>query len=824
MIFRTLGPFVSKHWKLILAAWGLAFLISTWSAPGWQATVQHGEFMYLPPSAPSQVGESEYRKAFSHDLLGSTAVIVVRRAGRDEGLLPQDRQFVEDVLKPAILRISRSEGSMRGPIAYPESKSDEPQTVIRAVRTANDRVIGRLLTSEDGKTTLVLVEFTTRFLDRENWPILSQIETLIAQEGQLVGRPENLFARQLIPPGLSLSLSGPATVGRDLQKNSEQSTSAIIQWALLIGVLGLLLFYRAPFLALASLVAILVPVGLAISTLAHLAGAGWLELFAGLENYVLIVLAGAGLVSGLLFIGRDNEMRFQCPTLEEATARAIDRSGPAIAGGAAVLIVGWGMLLFAQYGKFQQVGAALMVGAVFQMLAILTLLPAFLVLLGRWAYWPHLKTERISADQSWNLPRATWSRLMGRGWSAGVWRSVYRALREKPRSALLGGVLLLGPFVAAALLWQEQLTYGLLSQLPENEASVQGAEIIQEQFPAGTTGPVTLLVEHPGLEFHTVEGKEIVGELSDAIERRKGEFGIADIRSVTYPLGLSQKEVGSQTFLQRALRHRKAVEYYVADKPPLRNYATKLEIVFADDPFSRTSIAQFENLRRTLPELLPAELAEADWHLLGGPANIRDLKFVTDRDRLRIQGLVIAGVFLCLWSLVRRAAVAAGLVGLGLLNFLASLGATFVAFRMMSPDEFEGLDWKVPTLLFVVLMSLTAQNYWLLVARIREEQQDHGPALGLPIALERTGTLFLAGGLIAAGVFTSLMGGALVVFKQFGFALAVGLLIDALVIRPVFLPAGWLLFSGEADEPGSAAEQNDPSVFRSEKVPLTKHP
>ncbi len=687
------------------------------TAPDWPDVIKDGEFVHLPPTAPSQIGEAAYRESFSHDLLGSTAVIVVRRAGRDEGLLPQDRQFVDEVLKPAILRVAaKAGGEPETSPLKPKPRADD-QSLVRDVRTASDRVMGRLLTSADGKTTLVLIEFSTQFLDRENWPILSEIETLIAQEGELVGNPDNLFSKQLIPPGLALSLSGPATVGRDLRVNSDQSADAILLWAILMTVAGLLVFYRAPLLALAPLLATLVSVGLARSVFAHLANWGFIQAFAGLDNYLLAVLGGAGLQSGLLFVARENETRFQYPTLEEATTQAIGRSGPALASGGLVLLIGWGMLVFAQYGKFQQLGTALVIGSVLVLCSTLTLLPALLVLLGQWAFWPHLRTERISVDHSWQLPRATWSRLMGRGWSLGVWQAIYRSLNARPKRFLLMCLLGIAPFVGVALACQGQLTYGLLSQLPVESASVKGAEIIQEQFPAGTTGPVTLLVEHPRWQFHSVEGKQIIGELSDALEARKDQFRIADIRSVTYPLGLTQKEVASQHFLERALRHRKAVEYFVADKPEKKKRLTKLEIVFADDPFSRQSIEQFETLRKTIPELLPRELAEANWHLLAHPASIRDLKTITDRDRLLIQTLTILGIFVCLSILLRELALPVELVGLAGLNFLASLGMTYAVFWLLNPSGFDGLDWQVPSVLFVVLVSLSAQNYWMLLAQ-----------------------------------------------------------------------------------------------------------
>ena len=606
MIFRHVGPVVSHHWKLVLACWGLAFLLCTCTAPAWRDVVRDGEFSFLPKSAPSQVAEAVYRQSFSRDLLGSTAVIVVRRAGRAEGLLPQDRQFIEDVLKPAIKRIA---GKAPGPEG----------SIIRAVRTADDRLIGQLLTSADGKTTLVLVELTTGFLDSGNWPTLSEIETLIAQEGELVGRPDNLFAKKLIPPGLDLSLSGPAAVGRDLRRNAEHSTLAVVQWSLLVVVAGLVLFYRAPLLALVPLITSLAAVGMTMAVLTHLAAAGWLGVFAGMDNYLIVVLVGLGLVSSLLIISRENESRFQTPTLEDAAAESLRLAGPALAGGMLLAVLGLGMLIFAQYGKFQELGAAFLIGAGFVLLGATTLAPALLVLMGRWAFWPNMRAERISAESAWCLPRGPWSLSIERSWSQQVWQSLGRSLSERPRTIGVTCLVAMLPFIVVAGLCHSRLTYGMLSQLPEDKPSVKGAQIIQQQFAAGTTGPVMLLLEHPQWKFGTADGKAVVAKLSDRLEDRKGEFDIADIRSVAFPLGLSEKDAGTKTFLQRTLRHRKAVEYYVGDKAPVADHATKLEIVFAQNPFARESIDNFERLRSKLPALLPAELAGVKLHLMGAP-------------------------------------------------------------------------------------------------------------------------------------------------------------------------------------------------------------
>lgn len=814
MTFRSLGQFVSHHWKLVLVGWGLMLVVCIGTAPTWNEVVQDGEFIYLPPSAPSQRGEAVYQEAFSRDLLGSTAVIVVRRAGRAEGLLEQDRYFVEEVLKPAILEIAEKEGGLSATTPSANGDGDDsngPRSIIRAVRTADDRAIGRLLNSDEKnpKTTLVLVEFTTQFLNRENWPVLQKLETLIAQEGELVHERDNLFTQKKIPPGLELSLSGPATVGRDLRKNAENSTTAIVQWTLLIGIAGLLLFYRAPLLAGVQLLNAIVSVGMAMAILARLAQWNLIDLFAGLENYAIVVLAGISVMMGMLFVARENETRFQRPTLEDATQESIRLAGPILASGGLIFLLGWGILVFAQFGKFQQLGVTLLVGALCVMVSTLTLLPALLALLGRWALWPNLRTERISADRTWGLPRDPWSRFLIRGGLMGLWKRVWQLIEARPQTLLVFCLLGMMPFVMIALFFHGHQTYGLLSQLPDAKPSVKGAMIIQEQFPAGNTGPVTLLIEHPERDFSRLEGQAVIRELSDALEREKDTFRIADVRSVTYPLGLHQKDVGMDFVLSRRDRYHRAVEYFVGDKSPEEGrHATKLEIVFDDDPFSRQSIEHFEKLRGQLPQLLPDTLEEADWYLLGAPASIRDLKTVTDHDRHLIQAGIIASVFLCLMLLFRRWSHSLILVALGGFNYLASLGATFAVFWLGSPGEFEGLDWKVTPFLFAILMVFGTASYGMLLARIREEQQQSGPIEGLRLALERKGNVLLGSGLIVVGLFASLLGGSLVGLKQLGFGLACGGLLDALLIRPILLPVCLLLLHREPTptEPPSPSE------------------
>jgi RND superfamily putative drug exporter len=113
----------------------------------------------------------------------------------------------------------------------------------------------------------------------------------------------------------------------------------------------------------------------------------------------------------------------------------------------------------------------------------------------------------------------------------------------------------------------------------------------------------------------------------------------------------------------------------------------------------------------------------------------------------------------------------------------------------MDPQGFAGLDWKVPMFLFTILIAVGEDYNIFLMARIQEEEKVYGPVKGITVALERTGSIISSCGIIMAGTFSSLMAGSLVGMDQLGFALALGVLLDTFVIRPIMVPSLLMLLA-----------------------------
>ena len=125
-----------------------------------------------------------------------------------------------------------------------------------------------------------------------------------------------------------------------------------------------------------------------------------------------------------------------------------------------------------------------------------------------------------------------------------------------------------------------------------------------------------------------------------------------------------------------------------------------------------------------------------------------------------------------------------------LFSYLVTLGVTFAVFYLADWEGFPGLDLTVPLFLFTVLIAVGEDYNILLVTRIHEEQQRHGPERGVAVALARTGPIISSCGFIMAGTFLSLMiAGQLAQMIQLGFALAFGVLLDTFIVRPILVPS-----------------------------------
>ncbi len=810
-MFERLGHLTAKYYLLVIISWCLILALLISIAPNWSEVSIDGEFSFLPNDTRILKAEKVFREAFPDDSdtassyqrnpLGSEIAIVVRRKdlGR-KGLQKRDREFIENVLVPRLKEIRDTVGHGYGSVGFGTARDQRPvmkeeDRIVKHVYTESSGPIGQLLTSEateEGQATLVMMDLETEFLDRSNTAVIEAVEAVLND-------PE--LKRQK-PAGLDLALSGSAVVGRDTMRAEEISGTRTENFTRALVVILLLLIYRAPVLAMIPLITVGITTEMTICLLRVMAEQGWINLFTGLEVYVKVVVYGAGVDYCLFLIARYREELDLGNTFEESIVSAVTRVGAALATSAGTSICGIGMMGLADFGKFRQAGFAISFGLFITLCSALLFTPALLRLAGRWAFWPDLKREQILAGSGW-MPTTSLTALLTEGrWLQRAWEMVAQSLLAYPWRFFIGTITVLVPFAFIGVLYHNDLSYGLLSDLPQNEPSVIGAKAVQEHYPVGISGETVILVHHPKFDLGIKDGIDLTAQIVAQLEKKAEKLGLYDIRCQAYPFGRKNKQQnakGKRGYFRQRYIAQHAYRYYTSHDGPLKGDVFRIDMIFNHDPFSRESTDKLSALENAVRESLPEQFRDqAEIYSLGPTASLRELKTVTDRDRVKIDFLVVIAVYLVLVALLRQPAICAYLIVSVAFSYLVTLGVTYCLFWLRDPSGFVGLDWKIPIFLFTILIAMGEDYNILLMARVQEEQEKYGLIGGVIQALTRTGSIISSCGIIMAGTFSALMTGSLLGMVQLGFALAFGVLLDTFVVRPILVPSYLiLLYSGQ---------------------------
>jgi RND superfamily putative drug exporter len=569
-------------------------------------------------------------------------------------------------------------------------------------------------------------------------------------------------------------------------------------------------------LVAAPLAAIAVSLLVAMSAVALLTQVGTLpgfswwdmKVFTTTRIFVVVLVFGSGTDFCLFLIARFREEREAGYDTPQAVSRALGGVGEALAGSALTTVVGLAAMFFADFGKFKHSGPVIAFCLLVTLAACLTLAPALLRGCGDLLFWPGKLARRQAAEAGGGRPR--------RG--EHIWWGLARSITARPGVVLVLAGLFLAPVAAYGWRRADHVTYDFLHALPLDRAARQGAELLRGHFPIGESGPITLIAVRPGADFNEDESsRQAVVQLTQALY----VDGVRAVRSLSDPLGVTPPhEKGVSGISWRGLKtrflrpHQGAKDVYVSQTPGFRGEATRLDVVLADDPFSpaaATTLSRIDARLRDLADQPDSFWLGAEFAYAGTTAGIRDLQIVTKSDTQRIQVLVVLAVLAVLLVILRRPVICLYMVGSVLLTYFVTLGATHGFFAWLDGDDYFGLDWKVPLFLFVILVAVGQDYNVYLTTRVLEEQSNYGLFGGLRRALVRTGGIITSCGVIMAGGFVAMTSGAwapvlaqwfpplgwfisengapLRGIVQLGFALALGVLLDTFVVRPVLVPA-----------------------------------
>ncbi len=421
----------------------------------------------------------------------------------------------------------------------------------------------------------------------------------------------------------------------------------------------------------------------------------------------------------------------------EAAIAAVNTAGRAVLfAGITVIISLLGMFLLGLsflYG----VAVAAALAVLFTMIAALTLLPALLTIVGHRVdrlRIPGLGSRSTTIDEN-----TKWFR-----WS--------REVQKRPvLAALLSGGLLLILCIPTLSL---RLGTNDSGTEPPDKTARKSYDLLAEGFGPGFNGPFVMVGALPK------KGDDAgLVELSKQLE---GEKGVAGVTSVT----LNDAE----------------------DTGVFQVYPET-------SPQSADTTALLDHIRGDVIPPIEAKTG-AQLHVGGINAIFEDFGDAISEKLPIFIGVVVLLSALLLMIVFRSVLVPLKAVVMNLLSIGAAFGIIVAVFQWGWGASLIGVDNTGPIIsffpifLFAIIFGLSMDYEVFLMSRIHEEwEHTKDPTEAVTRGLALTGRVITAAAAIMVTVFASFMLGDERIIKLFGLGLASAVLIDALIIRSILVPA-----------------------------------
>ncbi len=686
------------------------------------------------------------------------------------------------------------------------------------VWTWHDPVLGSKLGAKHPQARLLLLELSSEFIATGNMALLKHIEGVMADSRAAVG--EELLTE------LQTEISGSAALGGDIRRASLLSVkqTEIVTFVLILTILTFV--YRGPMLIGIPLATIGISFWISISTVALVsqwsqsirAITGWeippLNIFTTTKIFIVVLLFGAGTDFCLFFLARcREELALRPSTQRRGMERLVAKSWRSVHDGliasAFTTIIGLGLLWFSEFEKFRSTGPIIGLCLSITILVSLTFTPAAVCGLGPLAFWPSLKRKdgqsQVKADMPWWL--AAWGRL-------SVW------VTARPTLACSLCLAMMSVPAVGGWFWQDQVSYDLGNELGEESPSRRGQKVIHRFFPNADSSPIHFVL----VRKEPFANADDCVAACETLSRKLYLPGVHSVRSLADPLGdyppgrqmgLFEKDAWRRRLLQA---HRYTKDYFVASETPYRDRMARIDVVADDNPFSLPAADLLQKLR----EVFSVEIMDpaspwfgATFSYTGTTPGIVDLRDVTQSDEARIRWLVPVGVYVVLLVTIGRPVLCAFLMAAVMLSYFTTLGISHSLFAWIYAGDFQGLDWKVPFFLFVILIAVGQDYNVYLATRVFEEQQQYGHLEGIRRGLMLTGGIITSCGAVMAGTFISMSAGPVLHWLsdmgigwgispadrglllksmiELGVALTIGIVIDTMVVRSILLPGAMAL-------------------------------
>jgi len=469
---------ILKFRWLVLALWLAAAAGLMLSAPNMADLVREKGQITVPDDYPSSVA-AQLLDEIGGDGGDASTVLVFHN---ENGLSPEEL----DAIRSSLAELNAGAG--------------EPYGITSVMTHFDQAELAPQMVAEDGTTLLALVDVD--FADRT--PAEAQEALYEATEGIAV---DHYF-------------TGGWVISEDVVKSSEEGlkkTEIITVFFILAILFVVFRSAIAPFIPLLT-------VGLSYvvsqSIVAYLVEYADFPLSNFTQIFMVAVLFGIGTDYCILLISRFKEELAHGAEKTEAIVRTYRTAGRTVLFSGLAVLVGFASISFSTFVLYRS-AVAVAVGVAVMLLALSTIVPFFMAVLGKTIFWPARGTLAHGESR--------------------IWGAVGSFSLKRPLWALAIIAALAVPFLAA---YQNSISFSSLDEIGERYDSVKGFNVIADSFGPGDSLPSTVVVQG-GEALDSQEGLAAVEQLSRELAQVDG---VKAVRSATRPTGeaLSDLQVAEQ--------------------------------------------------------------------------------------------------------------------------------------------------------------------------------------------------------------------------------------------------------------------------------------
>ncbi|MGA4670538.1 MMPL family transporter [Propionibacteriaceae bacterium Y1923] len=585
-----------------------------------------------------------------------------------------------------------------------------------------------------------------RFVSSDGTTAITQVRWDLPAQNVPLEEREQLqeVGNQLTSQGITVEYS----------KDITQDVASIIGPGEVIGVViaGIVLLVMLGSLVAAGLPLLTALVGVGVGIAGTLAASHWVDMQSITPALGLMLGLAVGIDYALFILNRHRIQLLQGMELRASVGRAVGTAGNAVLFAGLTVIIALAALTLTGIPFLGIMGLAAAGTVLVAVLVSLTLTPAILSLIahrviGRKTWTKHgFTAEGEPTDPGLHLADHD-EPTDPRGW--------IRTVTRHPIITTVVCLLVLGVMSIPVAGMRLGLPDG--ASEPADSTGYRSYQITADKFGAGMNGPIVAVGKLPeGLDEQQLAGVQLTTS-----EQLKAIEGVQHV----VPIGISDD-----------------------------GRTAAWQVVPTDGPNSQSTVDLVHTIRDDASAIKAA--TGVDVGITGQTVANIDIS-QTLADALPVYLVVVVGLSLVLLLLVFRSILVPLIATAGfLLSIGASMGAVVQVYQhgwlgsLFGVTQPAALLSFLPTILIGVLFGLAMDYQMFLVSGMREAHAHGQDARTAVITGFRHGRrVVTAAALIMAAVFAGFIHAELAMIRPIGFGLAIGVLIDAFVVRMTLTPA-----------------------------------